>query len=294
MVAIQSLSPERIFRKEFIEQTIIEKLEPTLYFLDKFPVVDLEGATTFSYYRDDKNSEDMVQNGDMSSPVIMSELGQLSAVNFSPIEKRVGDTYRFGYKLEFGREVEREAQLIDEITRGYTKAAQYLSFKINKDIVNNLLNNAAVDPITLTDGAWNDSTAIADDIINMRENFEEDGWDSELTDLYLNKKQYYQLLRYYRATENWDWKDNQVEGIRVHNVKSNITQGIGLGLDVDTKPLTIYKNVQKDFSTDPKNNLVNVNTFTRQEYPHNQVIEFWVELGMSVRYPHSILKQTGL
>ena len=89
---IITLSSDKMLRKEFIERAIMKKMSPQLYFLNLFPVVDLDGATTFSYFRDDVSAEDDIQTGVMSEPLPVSELSALSKIDISTITKKTGDT----------------------------------------------------------------------------------------------------------------------------------------------------------------------------------------------------------
>ena len=85
---IITLSAEKLLRKEFVERAILKKMEHQLFFLDIFPVVDLGGATTFSYFRDDLNAEDDIQKGVMSEPLPVSELSDLTKIDISTITKK--------------------------------------------------------------------------------------------------------------------------------------------------------------------------------------------------------------
>ena len=112
---IITLSADKLLRKEFVERAILKKMKPQLYFLDIFPVVDLGGATTFSYFRDDLSAEDDIQTGVMSEPLPVSELGKLSTIDISPISRRSGDTYQFGYAFEYSEAKLKENGFVDAI-----------------------------------------------------------------------------------------------------------------------------------------------------------------------------------
>ena len=109
---IITLSAEKALRKEFIERAIITKMNPQLIFKDLFPVVDLGGSSTFMFYRDDESAEDDIQKGVMSEPLEMSELGAMSKIEVSSISKEIGDTYQFGYSIEFSDKMKRETEKI--------------------------------------------------------------------------------------------------------------------------------------------------------------------------------------
>lgn len=293
-MGVITISPKAALRKEFIEETVITKMNPKLYFIQAFPVVDLQGASTFSYFQDTDSAEDDIQAGKMGAPLIMSELGQMSKIDVSPIKRKVGDTYQFGYKLEFSKSVTREKGFVDEILRAYDRAAYGMARKINQDIINAMSEFAAAPTATLTDGVWAASSGISADIIKMQEAFDQDGWDYELTDMFANKAQFYNAKQYYRAAEATPWDPEDVEGSRMNNAKSNVTSGTMFNLDMNIKPVTIYKNTDADFSSDPETNIIMIDKYQQQEYPKKQVIELWAELGLGVKYPNAIQKQTGL
>lgn len=293
-MSIITITPDEALRKEFIEKTIITKMNPDLYFAEAFPVVDLKGASTFRYFTDDTSAKDDITAGVMGTPLTMSELGKLSKVKVSPMQKRVGDTYEFGYKLEFSRKVVREQGFIDEITRAYDRAAYGMRQKINTDVLAAMSASAASPTANLSDGVWATSTGISKDIIAMQEAFDQEGWDFELTDIYANKAQYYQAKQYYRATETGPWNDRDVEGLKLNNAKSNIPAGTIYGLDMNLKPITLYKNTDAEFSSDPTNSMIMVDKYQQKEYPKKIIIEIWSEMGIGVKYGKAILKQPGL
>ena len=300
-MSVITISPEAALRKEFIEQSILTKLSPKLPFLDLFPVVDLQGASTFQYSQDTTTAADDITAGVMSAPVDMSELGQMTKVKVSPISRKVGDTYSFGYKLEFSKQVTRENGFVDEILRAYDRVTYGMTKKINDDIYTNMSTFASAPAGTLGDGVWSasgnsipTSSSISDDIIGMEDAFDQEGWDYEMTDLYLNKRQYYAVKRYYRATEVGQFDPNDVEGLKLNNTKSGVTSGTAFGIDMNVKPITIYKNTDPDFSSAPESSIININKFRQQEYPHKDVIEIWAEMGLAMKQPYAVQKTTGL
>ena len=131
---IITLSADKLLRKEFIERAILKKMSPQLYFLNLFPVVDLGGATTFSYFRDDESAEDDIQKGVMSEPLPVTELSELTKIDVSSITKKVGDTYQFGYAFEWSEAKLKENGFVDELARAYDRMAYGMARKLNGDI----------------------------------------------------------------------------------------------------------------------------------------------------------------
>lgn len=292
-MSVITITADEALRPEFIEQTVITKMTPKLPFLDLFPVQDLGGASTFSYFTDTTSAEDDIVAGKMSTPMIMSELGNLPKIDVSPISKKVGDTYEFGYKLEFSRNVTREKGFVDEILRAYDRAAYGMEKKINGDVLSAMDSYAAAPAISIGT-TWDTSADICDNIDDMQTAFDQDGWDFELTDLYLHKTNYNELKKYYRNVEGIKFDPNDVEGSRANNVKSSITEGTLYGLDNNIKPITIYKNTDSEYSSNPQGSIINIDKYQQKEYPKKIVIELWAEMGIGVKYGNAILKQTGI
>ena len=292
---IITLSAEKMLRKEFVERAILTKMKPQLYFLDIFPVVDLGGATTFTHFIDDKNAEDDIQNGVMSEPLPVTELSELTKIDVSPISKRTGDTYQFGYAFEYSEAKLKENGFIDEVQRAIDRMAYGMARKLNGDIFNTM-DTYAQSGITLNDGQWDESAQINDDIIDLKYKFEDATFQEyTLTDMYLNTTQMREAEKFYKALDG-GFQPNNTEGIALHNVKSAITSGTAYCIDKNVKPMTIYKNVNPKHSTlsNPISGLININTYEQDKYPFKKGMEVWMECGIAVKHSQAIVKQTGL
>ena len=292
---IITLSAEKMLRKEFVERAILTKMKPQLYFLDIFPVVDLGGATTFTHFIDDKNAEDDIQNGVMSEPLPVTELSELTKIDISPISKKVGDTYQFGYAFEWSEAKLKENGFIDELARAYDRMAYGMARKLNNDIFN-IMDTYAQSGITLNDGDWGSSSQINDDLIDLKYKFEDQTFQEyTLTDMYLNTNQMREANKFYKAL-NGGFNPNDVEGIEFHNTKTTVADGTAYCIDKNIKPITIYKNVNPKHSTlsNPVSGLININTYEQDKYPFKSGFECWMEMGVAVKHSQAILKQTGL
>ena len=292
---IITLSAEKMLRKEFVERAILTKMKPQLYFLDIFPVVDLGGATTFTHFIDDKNAEDDIQNGVMSEPLPVTELSELTKIDISPISKKTGDTYQFGYAFEWSEAKLKENGFIDEVQRAIDRMAYGMARKINGDIFNTM-DAYAQAGITLNDGQWDDSAQINDDIIDLKYKFEDATFQEyTLTDMYLNTTQMREAEKFYKALDG-GFQPNNTEGIALHNVKSAISSGTAYCIDKNVRPMTIYKNVNPKHSTlsNPISGLININTYEQDKYPFKHGMEVWAEMGIAVKHSQAIVKQTGL
>ena len=292
---IITLSAEKMLRKEFVERAILTKMKPQLYFLDIFPVVDLGGATTFTHFIDDKNAEDDIQNGVMSEPLPVTELSELTKIDISPISRKTGDTYQFGYAFEYSEAKLKENGFIDEVSRAIDRMAYGMARKINADIFNTMDTYAGAG-ITLNDGQWDDSAQINDDIIDLKYKFEDQTFQEyTLTDMYLNTTQMREVEKFYKALDG-GFNPSNTEGVSLTNTKTAVTSGTAYCIDKNVKPITIYKNVNPKHSTlsNPKSGLININTYEQDKYPFKKGMEVWAEMGIAVKHSQAIIKQTGL
>lgn len=288
---IITLSSDKMLRKEFIERAIMKKMSPQLYFLNLFPVVDLDGATTFSYFRDDVSAEDDIQTGVMSEPLPVSELSALSKIDISTITKKTGDTYQFGYAMEYSEAKQKENGFVDEVARAIDRMSYGMARKLNGDIFNCMDQFASATPITLNDGTWDTSAQINDDIVDMKYSFEDqEGWDYNLTDAFVNTQNFRELNKFYSALDGQFTPDN-CEGVGFTNTKTAVSEGTLYGIDKNIKPITIYKNTNPKHST-MNGGLINVNTYTQDHYPFSTTIEVWMEVGIACKHPSAILKQS--
>lgn len=292
---IITLSAEKMLRKEFVERAILTKMKPQLYFLDIFPIVDLQGATTFTHFIDDHNAEDDIQNGVMSEPLPVTELSELTKIDVSPISRKTGDTYQFGYSFEYSEAKLKENGFIDEVARALDRIAYGMARKINGDVFNTM-NTYAQSGITLNDGDWGSSAQINDDIIDLKYKFEDATFQEyTLTDMYLNTAQMREAEKFYKALDG-SFNPSNTEGVSLTNVKTAVSDGTAFCIDRNVKPITIYKNVNPKHSTlsNPISGLININTYEQDKYPFKKGIEVFAEMGIAVKHSQAILKQTGL
>lgn len=286
-----TISPKKALRREFIEATILSKMNPELGFLNLFPKVNLEGATTFEQYVDDTNAEDDIKSGVLGEPIELGELSRLSEIEVSSINRVIGDTKEFGFNLRFSKDVLKQNHKIDEILRAYQRAGFAMNLTINNMILNTIKTYAGATPITLNDGSWTTSEKIPEDIIDMQKAFEQVGYDYTLTDMYIGKDSWYGAKKLYNALEVNGFTPNDMEGSTLHKVHELDSDLIGL--DMNVKPLTIYYNVDSDLSTMP-DSFINVNKYQEQKHPRNIVIEITAQMGIGVKHARGMLYQTGV
>ena len=285
-----TISPEMALRPQFIEATILQKLNPQLGFLNMFPRVNLDGATTFKHYVDDISADDDIKSGKLGEPIDLGELSQLSEIEVSGINSVIGDTQQFGFSMRFSKDVKKQ-KMVDEITRTYERAAYAMQKTINSMFLETIKEYAAATPITLNDGSWTTSEKIPEDVMDMQAAFEIIGYNYNLTDMFIGKDSWYGAKKLYNAIEVKGFNPDDVDGSKLHKV-TELSSGL-IGIDNNIKPLTCYYNVESDLSTIP-NSFINVNKYQEQKHPRNIVIEVTAEMGIGVKHAKGMLYQEGV
>ena len=130
-----------------------------------------------------------------------------------------------------------------------------------------------------------------DDIVDMKYSFEDqEGWDYNLTDAFVNTQNFRELNKFYSALDG-QFTPDDCEGVGFTNTKTAVSEGTLYGIDKNIKPITIYKNTNPKHST-MNGGLINVNTYTQDHYPFSTTIEVWMEVGIACKHPTAILKQS--
>lgn len=289
-MAVMTISPKEALRKQFIEAYILEKMNPNLGFLNLFPRVNLQGATSFKMFTDETSAEDEIIAGNMGEPVDLGELSRLPTIKVHPIESKLGDVKRFGFSLRFSQDIENQNTRIDEIMRALDMAGYNMLRTLNKNYLKTITTYAKAEPITLNDGSWTTSNKISEDIIDMQKSFDILGYDYNLTNMYIGKESWYGTKKYYNALDE-AFTPNDIEGSSLSKV-DELETGL-IGLDNNIKPITTYYNVNSKYSTF-EGSFINVNKYEEERYPYQTVIDIWAEMGLGVRHPRAMLYQEGV
>lgn len=291
MVA-QTVSPEQILRKEFIEATMMNMLNPTLQFLGVPNPVNLGGATTFRSFEDRKSSELRLKEGKTSMPVELSESARLPEMGMTEINTRIDDVTKYGFALRFSEEIfRRENGLINEMRLLINDAGYNMRRQLNTEIMATIKTFADADPITLNDGSWIDSNKIIEDVRDLQHSFSKDvEYPYKLTDMYTYSDAYWGVTKFCDALGN-DLSPSNLKGVALYE-DDFMTEGL-LGLDKGAKPLTMYYNVNPKYSTLP-NSFINVNIVEEDRHPHDTIVEITMEYGIGVNHPKAMLYQPNI
>jgi len=308
-MATLTLSPEAALQPRFLEGIINKKMEAMLTFGSYFPTVRTD-ALSFSYFEDLVTAGADITGGTMSKPATLMELGELTEIEVSSITQTHGAMERFGYSMRFSQRQLREPSFIDEIQRGVDRAVYGMATKMNDDIVNawktaggttNTTFAGAFTPV----GVWSGATAEPiTDILSAVEASQNQGYPYALTDMWLEKANYYEMLKILTQTDinyvinpyGGEPTVPTVAGVKIHNLStqsSELAHGYVLGMDARYPGLTVYEHMDSGFST-MENGHVMINKYVEERYPYNIVVELFAERGIAAKLPYSLYYDNGI
>lgn len=297
-------------QRDFLQPKLVEgivnrEINPQLSFLNVFPVIPTT-ATSVSYMVDDDSAADDIASGKTGTPIDMGEMSKLSSIDVSPVNRKNGALTQFGYEIRVSKRDFERSEIIDDLNRAVSRAAYGMAKKINGDIVGTL--KAVVNDISEVDGAatWDLDTATpVEDILSFADAMDLETTDYELTDLYLNKTNYFELLKYLQGIDiNWvldPMKNSQravpaVNGVNIHKLySSELAEGAYLGIDgrPGNTPLTTYAYSPQGYQEEGEYPLVYVNQYTEDGKGGSIVTEFLAETFHAVKIPNAVTYKSG-
>jgi hypothetical protein len=295
-----TLDPRDFLRPKLIEGVVNRELEQNLSFLDVFDIVPTQ-AKSIAYSEDLVSATDDISDGVMGKPLDMNELSQLTSIEVSTITQKHEAMGRFGYQVKVSKDDIERGEVIDDLSRAVSRCAFGMAKKINDDILTKL--KAVSNDITEVSGAavWSADTATpVEDIMSFAEAMDLETYPYELKRLYLNKTNYYELMKYLQGIDiNWvldPMKQGQrsvpdVNGVGIHKLyTSELAEGAYLGLDdrPGMAALTSYAYNPAGFGKNGEYPLVFVNQYEEEKYPHNVVTEFIAEMAHVIKTPNAV------
>jgi hypothetical protein len=293
---VLTLDPRQALQPRFIEGIVNKKMEQQLDFKDIFPRVKTD-ALSFSYFEDTTNAGADITSGKMGTPAPLGELGELSEIEVSRISMQHGAMERFGYELRFSQRQMREPAFIDEISRAVDRASFGMAKKMNDDIITKL--EAVSNDITEVDGAaaWSAAGATpVEDILSFVQASILEGYPYEMNELFLEKVNYFELLKYLQGVDiNWvrDPMSNgrvmpDVNGVKINRVFSTqLAHASYIGLDSRYPAMTVYEYLDPKHSS-IEGGMINVNKYEETKHPYNIVVEMYAERGLALKVPNAV------
>lgn len=302
---INSLPNDRYLRKEFVEQVIMDYVDPILPFEGMFPSVTIDGLSVTWFQEEFSKTNDPNKR----TPTLRREDGTFAHVTQSGIVEKTAQMKQFAYEMEFDERVRRYQTFIDHIDRGMKRLAFWLAESMNTDVLNTLTNNLSTsqsgsDAINLLDctHAW--STGGATPIDNIRDAIEaleiQAGYNYIPTDLWLHPTNYKELKSYLSTGVTFQWvKDpttgdwnGQVEGLRINklNHDSGLPEGKALLTCAGAPALTIYKSSDPAYSNSGD---FQVHTYT-SDADHRYHVQVWRDMVPVLKEPKAVLMMYNL
>ena len=296
---INSLPNDRFLRKEFIESTIMDFVDPLLPWEDMFPSVTID-ALSVTWFKEQYSK---TNDPNKRTPSLRREDGTFPHVQMSGIVEKTAQMQQFAFEMDFDERVRRYASMIDHIDRGMRRMAFWLAESINTQVINVLTNDLDTgqtgdDAILTRAGAqvWtHGSAAPIDDIRNCIHDLEiQSGYSYSPTDLFLHPTNYMELKAYLTTGVTFQWvKDpttndwnGMVEGLSIHKLKdSGLPEGKAILMDRTVAPLTIYESSDPAYSSQGK---LQVHTYT-SDMDHRYHVQVWRDLVPVLKEPKAVL-----
>lgn len=312
-------------RKEFYLPEIFKILERDLIFINParpgmIPAIKADGRAV--QYKQETTSANTDTN--KKTPRVKTPAAKWAYVEIDQMEKKSAILNQKGVAIKIDRDAVTSVQGIDEIKRAYERVSYWIASSINTNIISTITTGATTPTWTPT-AEWSESTATpVDDLINLEEQMEREGYPYQLTDLYINKTNWFELKKYLTSVDVTDAKQRDIYGVPainkdsmnipviqgdVHKVVSGIDEGYVLGLDRNNPcgsyfynndpmfaPATIkYNTVEagKKVTRSVKNLGINTHKYFDDD-SHDTVIQIWYDGVGVVKEPYAALYDSGI
>jgi hypothetical protein len=203
----------------------------------------------------------------------------------------------------------RNNTIIDDLKRAVDHGTYVMARKMDDDLIAKL--EAVSNAISEVSGAavWSEDGAdVATDIISFQQAFDVSGYNTQLTDLIVEKVNFYEAKKFYSGmlmgvsgspslVGDMRTIDTGM-GTRIHKaISASIAHGGYIGLD--TRPgfqaITNYAYRDPKYGNSAEFPLVNVFQYEEQGYPHRLITEFVADLFSAIKQPYSACyKSSGI
>lgn len=222
----QTLPISKYLRKEFIARDVEDLVNPKLIWDPLFPHQAVD-APSIAYFQDEfSHMTDPLKR----MPPTRTSISEFAQVSISPLERKTATLKAWGMELRFDEDIRKYQARIDDMARSRRRIAWWLAEFLNNWVISDITNgfdvtntnDATIEAILSgsTDAGYNDATgiivinmtaawstlALTDntpifDVTEFKEAVESQEptvgqrYGYELTDLYLDSPEYYQLYR---------------------------------------------------------------------------------------------------
>lgn len=285
-------------------RSLYEEAEPYLW-ATRFirPIKDDQDAFTYRYQNTTKSGD-----AKKKQPAHTMIGADFPEVDMSRGLIGSGMTESRGFQVRIKRSaIRNQPKGIDEIRRAYKFAGFWIAEHIHNDILS-AIKAGATTPTWTPSAEWSSGNATPiDDLIRLEECMEREGYPYALTDVLVNKKNWYELKGYLTSADVSDAKQRGIYGVpaigkdTIHvpvvgadviKCKSGIDEGYILGLDRNNPCAEYHYYVDPKFGTaqvqyetiiDGKRQMVTADNLGVQfetyeeQGTHDQILRFWVE-----------------
>ena len=266
--------------------------------LGMFNKQDLHGDKHFAFATDRTTAEDDILNGILHEPVEMEEASQLPQIEISGIQEESGHTTKLGFEMQFSEEAVSDNKNYSNVQRTLERAGYVMQRTLNRYAYQVLISNADAPTLDTTPDSWtvDGNENIDDDVKALQRAFNnQEGYDYNMTNMYVSKESLWGAEDYYDATRINGFDPNNVRGMSLTGI-SELESGL-LGIDANLKPAMWYYNVHPEDNTwnDQFGSFINVNRVEQnKEIPRGLKIQMYVEFGFAVLEPRAVLFQEGI
>ena len=288
---------DKLLSPSSVEFILYTKMNPHLNMLGMFKKQDLHGDKHFAFATDRTSAEDDILNGILHEPVEMEEASQLPQINISGIQEESGNTTKLGFEMEFTEEAVADNKNYSNVQRTLSRAGYAMQRTLNRYAYQVLVANAEAPTLSTTPTSWaTDNDEVDDDVKALQRAFNnQEGYDYNMTNMYVSKESLWGAEDYYDATRINGFDPNNVRGMSLQGV-NELESGL-LGIDSNLAPAVWYYNVHPEDNTynDQFGSFINVNRVEQnEEIPRGLKIQMYVEFGFAVLEPRAVLFQEGI
>ena len=302
-----TLPNEEFLQKEFVESKIFEIMNPQLYFLDFFPKIRAD-AKSVSYKSEDTSAATDTKKRKLRD---LTPGAKFAKVTVSDLTMGAAIISREGVEIRIDEDAQQYAEGVDEIDRAYRRAAYYLAESVNTKILNAVTAGVTTSTTYFDPPVeWSDPSAKPiEDLINIGEDLDREGYPYQMSDVYIHFAEYYDLLRHLTFLDVGNEKQKTVFGVpnilqptitipvlgnvAVHKLKSSITTQDIIVFDRNFPAGTYYYAVNPKYPQTVENDIgFHVNNFEDND-THDTVFQFWIDSAIAIKEPYAAIFNDG-
>ncbi len=316
-------SVDEFLQPSYALPLIYEIMEPNLIWPDLLKAVP-ESSNAFMYQYD---SDGMSGDTKKQTPPARTGGAKFPRLDRSRRTVASGLLQQNGFEVAIPRAVIRnEQQGVSEIAEAYKTAAFWMAEWQNTNALASITSGGTDLSGDFTPTAvWSAAGATpVDDLIRFASNMDREGYPFRLTDVFVNKAEWYELKGYLTSIDVDIMKLRSVYGIpeitkdrifipvvdsNIHKVMSGMTDSRIIGIDRNNPAAEIhyyndtqYASADVSYETviDGQSTTVNVpnlgiHTYSYEEDDsHDTILQFWIEHKVVVTKPYGIIYDTGI